>query len=78
MSKKTKLCPFRKVVERETDSMTGKTVERERFQPCIRHKCMAYVYLPPVITVSKDKSGIVAIDDDNPDNWGCARVLNGG
>ena len=66
MSKKTKLCPFRKVVERETDSMTGKTVERERFQPCIGHKCMAYVYTLPLVA-----EGTM----NDPNNWGCARIF---
>lgn len=42
MSKKTKFCPFRKVVERETNDVTGKASERERFQPCIGQRCMAY------------------------------------
>ena len=69
MSKKTRLCPFRKVVERETDSMTGKTVERERFQPCIGHKCMAYVYTLPFMAEGTGS---------NPNNWGCARMLRGG
>lgn len=68
MSKKTRLCPFRKVVERETDGMTGKVVERERFQPCVGRKCMAYVYIAPIIQ---------ATDADNPNNWGCARLLKG-
>lgn len=68
MSKKTKLCPFRKVVERESDGMTGKVVERERFQPCIGHKCMAYAYIAPVINIP---------DDGNPCNWGCAQLLKG-
>lgn len=68
MSKKTRLCPFRKVVERETDGMTGKVVERERFQPCVGHKCMAYVYTAPFYDPT----------DDNQNNWGCARLLKGG
>ena len=41
MSKKAKLCPYKKVVERET-SVAGVTVERERFQPCVGERCMAY------------------------------------
>ena len=69
MSKKTRLCPFRKVVERETDGMTGKVVERERFQPCVGHKCMAYVYTLPFMAEGTGS---------NPDNWGCARLLKGG
>lgn len=69
MSKKTKLCPFRKVIERESDDMTDKVVERERFQPCVGHKCMAYVYIAPIIQ---------ATDANNPNNCGCARLLKGG
>lgn len=69
MSKKTKLCPFRKVVERESNDITGRAVERERFQPCIRHKCMAYVYTLPFIAEGTGS---------NPNNWGCARMLRGG
>ena len=69
MSKKTRLCPFRKVVERETDGMTGKAVERERFQPCVGHKCMAYVYTLPFMAEGTGS---------NPNNWGCARLLKGG
>lgn len=69
MSKKTRLCPFRKVVERECDGMTGKAVERERFQPCVGHKCMAYVYTLPFMAKGTGS---------NPDNWGCARLLKGG
>jgi len=65
MSKRTKLCPFRKVVEREANDITGRAIERERFQPCIGHKCMAYVYAPPIIIPG----------DDDPANWVCARLL---
>lgn len=68
MSKKTRLCPFRKVVERERDGMTGKAVERERFQPCVGHKCMAYVYTLPFMAEGTGS---------NPNNWGCARLLKG-
>lgn len=69
MSKKTRLCPFRKVVERERDGMTGKAVERERFQPCVGHKCMAYVYTLPFMAEGTGS---------NPNNWGCVRLLKGG
>lgn len=68
MSKKTRLCPFRKVVERESDGMIGKVVERERFQPCVGHKCMAYVYTLPFMAEGTGS---------NPDNWGCAQLLKG-
>ena len=69
MSKKTKLCPFRKVVERESNDITGRAVERERFQPCIGHKCMAYVYTLPFMAEGTGS---------NPNNWGCSRLLKGG
>lgn len=68
MSKKTKLCPFRRVSERENDGITGKTVEREWFQPCIRHRCMAYVFTSPIFRMS---------EVNDPVNWGCARLLKG-
>lgn len=71
MSKRTRLCPFRKVVEQETNGMTGKTVMRQRFQPCIGHKCMAYVFTASYLTIGgKDATG-------DPDCWGCARLLKG-
>ncbi len=69
MSKKTKLCPFRKVAERESNDITGRAIERERFQPCVGHKCMAYVYTLPFMAKGTGS---------NPDNWGCARLLKGG
>ena len=65
---KSKLCPFRKVVEREANDITGRAVERERFQPCIGGKCMAYVYTAPFITPDDDA--------DDPANFGCAMILN--
>lgn len=68
MSKKTKLCPFRKVVERENNDITGKTVERERFQPCIGQKCMAYVHIAPCLNLDAP---------NDPNDWGCAMMLKG-
>ncbi len=68
MSKNTKLCPFRKITEQRTNTIAGQTTMRERFQPCIGHRCMAYVYTAPIITLG----------DNNPANWGCARLLNQG
>lgn len=68
MSKRTKLCPFRKAVDRETNGITGKTVERERFQPCVGKKCMAYVYMTPF----DDEASC-----DDICNWGCARIPHG-
>ena len=50
MGKQKKLCPYKKVVERET-SAAGVTVERERFQSCIGKKCMAYVHIAPCINL---------------------------
>ncbi len=71
MSKNTKLCPFRKISEQGLD-IAGQTTMRERFQPCIGKKCMAYVYTAPYLTIGgKDAT-------KNPDCWGCARLLQGG
>ncbi len=75
-SENAKLCPFRGTTERWTDSVTGQVTTRKRFQPCTGKNCMAYLYLPPVITIGRDKSSIVVIDEDNPANWGCAWMLN--
>lgn len=72
MSKNAKLCPFRKIAEQWTDSITGQTTMRERFQHCVGKKCMAYVYTTPYLTVGdKDATG-------DPDCWGCARLLGQG
>ncbi len=68
MSKKTRLCPFRKVVELDSGMVHGRLTKRERFQPCIGHKCMAYVYTLPLVV------GDAGCD---PNNWGCARLLKG-
>ena len=69
MSKNTRLCPFRKTAEQWTDSITGQTTMRERFQTCIGKKCMAYVFTAPIITEGSAK---------DPNCWGCARLLNRG
>lgn len=69
MSKKTRLCPFRKTSEQRTDSTFGQTTTRERFVPCLGHRCMAYVYTAPIINVDSCR---------NPNNWGCAKMLNCG
>ena len=66
---KRKLCPFRKVVELDSGMAPGRLTKRERFQPCVGHKCMAYVYTLPFIAEGAGS---------NPDNWGCARLLKGG
>lgn len=66
---KKKLCPFKKTVERETDSLTGKTIMRERFEPCVGTRCMAYVYTAPCLHIGGSSV-------KNQDYWGCARLLN--
>ena len=68
MSRNTKLCPFRKVIEQEWSDETRIAIKRERFRPCIGHKCMAYVYTAPLIKAGSAK---------DPANWGCARMLSG-
>jgi len=45
MSKKeqpSRLCPFKKIVERDYSDETGITTIRERFTPCAGKRCMAY------------------------------------
>ncbi|MCX4294666.1 MAG: hypothetical protein OSJ56_11505 [Prevotella sp.] len=39
---KTKLCPYKKIIEREQDGFKGKTTTNERFAPCAGERCMAY------------------------------------
>ncbi len=39
---KSKLCPFKKIVEREYNGRTGKGTFNERFAPCAGERCMAY------------------------------------
>ena len=39
---KVRLCPFKKMTDRETDPNTGKTVTHELFEPCAGERCMAY------------------------------------
>lgn len=69
MSKNARFCPFRKTAEQRTDSITGQTTVRERFQPCVGHRCMAYVFTDPFITIG-DNGNI-----EDPNCWGCARLL---
>lgn len=38
----TRLCPFKKIVEREYNSKTGNRSFNERFAPCAGEWCMAY------------------------------------
>lgn len=69
--RKHKLCPFKKTVERETDSLTGKTIMRERFEPCVGKRCMAYVYTASCLHIGGSTA-------KNQDYWGCARLLSQG
>lgn len=39
---KTKLCPFKKITEREHDGFKGRTTTNERFAPCAGDRCIAY------------------------------------
>lgn len=39
---KTKLCPFKKITERDQDGYKGKAINNERFAPCAGDRCMAY------------------------------------
>ena len=40
--KQTRLCPFKKIIERDYSGKTGKTTINERFAPCARERCMAH------------------------------------
>ena len=40
--KQTRLCPFKKIIERDYSDKTGKTTINERFAPCAGERCMAY------------------------------------
>lgn len=42
MNEKKKLCPFKKVVERNYDGSAGKTTTYERFAFCAGERCMAH------------------------------------
>ncbi len=39
---KTKLCPFKKIIEKSHSDNTGITTTNERFAPCAGERCMAY------------------------------------
>lgn len=39
---KSKLCPFKKITERDYSGHTGKATFNERFAPCAGERCMAY------------------------------------
>lgn len=38
----SRLCPFKKIVERDYSGKTGKGTYNERFAPCAGERCMAY------------------------------------
>ncbi len=38
----SRLCPFKKIVERDYNSKTGVTTINERFAPCAGERCMAH------------------------------------
>lgn len=40
---KSKLCPFKKIVERDYNGKTGRQTINERFAPCAGERCMAYI-----------------------------------
>ena len=42
IEEKSRLCPFKKITEREQDGFKGKTITNERFAPCAGDRCMAY------------------------------------
>lgn len=39
---KSKLCPFKKIIGRDYNGNSGRTVLNERFAPCAGDRCMAY------------------------------------
>lgn len=39
---RSKLCPFKKIVEQDHNGNTGKVTINERFAPCAGDRCMAY------------------------------------
>ena len=38
----SRLCPFKKIIEREYSGKTGITTTNERFAPCAKERCMAH------------------------------------
>ena len=36
----SRLCPFKKIIERDYSGKTGKTTINERFAPCAGERCM--------------------------------------
>ena len=41
-NQQSRLCPFKKIIERDYSGKTGKTTINERFAPCAGERCMAY------------------------------------
>lgn len=41
-AEKTKLCPYKKIIERDSNSHTGKTTNIEKFAACVGDRCMAW------------------------------------
>ena len=39
---KDRLCPFKKMTQKETDPNTGRTVTHELFELCAGKRCMAF------------------------------------
>ena len=39
---KSKLCPFKRIAERDYNGHSGRIVINERFAPCAGERCMAY------------------------------------
>lgn len=39
-----RLCPFKKIIERDYSGKTGKATINERFAPCAGERCMAYYH----------------------------------
>ncbi len=39
---KSKLCPFKKITERDYSDRTGRQTINERFAPCAGERCMAH------------------------------------
>lgn len=38
----SRLCPFKKIIERDYSGKTGKGTINERFAPCAGERCMAF------------------------------------
>ncbi len=40
--KKSRLCPYKKIIEQSYNGLTGAYTTNERFAPCAGERCMAY------------------------------------